>query len=164
MGIKTINFITIQTRLLLMNALVVSHLHYSSIVINSISKHLVTSLEKQMSWAVKSCFNRNKFDSSSDLKLKHKILPIRYFLNMKLLNYFYKMNLKKLPAFCRQSCPNYKIKTNDRTNKLHFTVKYKSDVLKNSLIRQACTIWNEAESQIPLSTKMSSNTLKRYTK
>ena len=83
---------------------------------------------------------------------------------MKLLNYFYKMYLKKLPAFCRQPCPTYKIKTNDRTNKLHFTVKYKSDVLKNSLIRQACTIWNEAESQIPLSTKMSSNTLKRYTK
>ena len=73
MGIKTLNVIkapfSIKTRLLLMNALVVSHLHYSSIVINSISKQLITSLEKQMSWAVKSCFNRNKFDSSSDLKL-----------------------------------------------------------------------------------------------
>ena len=83
MGIKTLNVIKhpfpFSIKILLMNALILSHLHYSSVVIQGISKNLTVSLEKQLSWAVKSCFNRKKFDSSADLKLKFGILPIKLF-------------------------------------------------------------------------------------
>ena len=77
MGIKTLNVIKhpfpVSTRILLMNALILSHLHYSSVVIQGISNNLTVSLEKQLSWAVKSCFNRKKIGSSADLKLKFGI-------------------------------------------------------------------------------------------
>ena len=87
-GIKTLYTIREsfpeKTRLMIMNALVISHVHYSAILLNGISENLLTTLEKQLSWAVKACFNRRKCDHSADLKLLHDILPMRYFLKYKI--------------------------------------------------------------------------------
>ena len=44
-----------KTRSLLLNALVISHLQYSSVLLNGIIENLLTTLEKQLSWAVKAC-------------------------------------------------------------------------------------------------------------
>ena len=86
-GIKTMyamkQFLPEKTCLLLLNALVISHLHYPSILLQGLSQNLVTTLEKQLSWGVKACFNRQKIDSSSDLKIKHSVFPIRIFLDYK---------------------------------------------------------------------------------
>ena len=49
-----------KTLILLMNALVISHVNYSAILLSGISDNLITTLEKQLSWAVKACFNRKK--------------------------------------------------------------------------------------------------------
>ena len=93
-GIKTIyavkQFLPEKVCLLLLNALVLSHLHYPAILLQGISQNLLTTLEKQLSWRVKACFNRQKQDSSSDLKIKHNILPIRIFLDYKSCFYFWK--------------------------------------------------------------------------
>ena len=76
-GIKTLKRISLpfpeQTRLLL-NALVISHLQYSGHLLASSKNNCFITLEKQLSWAVKTCFNRKKYDRSSDLKLNHQIL------------------------------------------------------------------------------------------
>ena len=67
-GIKTLyairNIFPTATRLLL-NALVLSHLHYSSVLLTGISENLITTLEKQLNWGIKACFNRTKFDHST---------------------------------------------------------------------------------------------------
>ena len=72
-GIKTLyairDFFPTATRLLLLNGLVLSHLHYSSILLTGISENLITTLEKQLNWEIKACFNRTKFDHSTDLKI-----------------------------------------------------------------------------------------------
>ena len=77
----------VKTRLLIMHALVISHLHYPAILFIGISANLMISLEKQLSWAVKTCCDRAKYDSSSDLKLKHTILPVTMFLDYKILSF-----------------------------------------------------------------------------
>ena len=86
-GIKTIyatsDIFPTATRLLLLHALVSSHLHYSAILLTGISENLITTLEKQLNWGIKACFNRSKFDHSTDLKIRHKILPVRQFLDYK---------------------------------------------------------------------------------
>ena len=76
-----------QTSLQLLNALVISHLHYSVVFLASSKNNCFITLEKHLSWAVKTCFKRKKYDSSSDLKLK-QILPKKFFLEYKVLNYF----------------------------------------------------------------------------
>ena len=45
-----------KTRLMLLNALVVSHLQYSAILLTGFSENLITTLEKQHNWAIKACF------------------------------------------------------------------------------------------------------------
>ena len=56
-GIKTIyavkQFLAEKVCLLLLNALVLSHLHYPAILLQGISQNLLTTLEKQLSWGVK---------------------------------------------------------------------------------------------------------------
>ena len=111
-GIKTMyavkQFLPEKTCLLLLNALVISHLHYPSILLQGLSQNLITTLEKQLSWGVKACFNRQKMDSSSDLKIKHSIFPVRIFLDYKAVFYFWKYHNKLLPAFrgCQQEQKN----------------------------------------------------------
>ena len=77
-----------KTRLMLLNALVVSHLQYSAILLTGITENLMTTLEKHLNWAIKACFFRTKYDHSSGLKLQYKILLVRYLLNMKSVLFF----------------------------------------------------------------------------
>ena len=82
-GIETLyairDIFPIATRLLLLNALVLSHLHYSAILPTGIGGNLITTLEKKLNWGITACFNRSKFDHSTNLKIRHKILPVRCF-------------------------------------------------------------------------------------
>ena len=137
-GIKTIysvrDLFPEKTRILLLNALVISH-NYSSILLNGLTENLLTTLEKQLSWAVKACFNRNKFDHSSDLKIFHNILPIRYFLEYKSVLYFWKVRHGILPAFAKVKPTTAVIKNQKRTNKLYVSLPRENKVMKKLLLQ-----------------------------
>ena len=45
--------------------LVISHLHYSAILLGGIRDNLITILEKQLNWGIKACFNRTKYERLS---------------------------------------------------------------------------------------------------
>ena len=62
-GIKvlySINNLPEKTRVLLLNSLVLSHQHYSFVLINGVPQNRRINLEKQLSWAVKACFHKKK--------------------------------------------------------------------------------------------------------
>ena len=81
-GIKVIysikNIFPEKTRSALLNVLVLSHLHYPIVLFSGLKKSLRVTLNKQLNWRLKACFNRTKFDRTTDLKIKHKILPVEY--------------------------------------------------------------------------------------
>ena len=66
---KKKNSFPVQTRKKLMNALVDSHFHYNAVLLNGIYRFLLISHGKKLNWAIKSCFNTRKCDSSHDVKL-----------------------------------------------------------------------------------------------
>ena len=113
-GIKVLysirNTLPEKTCLLLLNSLVLSHLHYSSILINGILQNLRSTLEKQVSWAVKACYHKKKYDSSRDLKLQYKILPVGLFLDLKAVLFFWKCQNDLLPAFKHHEITTAKLK------------------------------------------------------
>ena len=82
--IKTVPLIKephpIKTGILLIIALVISHLSYPDMFLNGNSTSLIFSLEEQLRWAIKIFYDCVKFDSSSDLKLKHNVSPVTIFL------------------------------------------------------------------------------------
>ena len=139
-----------KTRFLPLNVLVISHLHYSSVLMNGITENLLTTLEKQLSWAVKACFNRNKFDHSSDLKIYHKILPIRYFLQNKSVLYFWKLRHGILPAFAKVKPTLAVIKNQKRTNKLYVNLPRENEVMKNCLYNKVVPLWNTLPDKVKI--------------
>ena len=94
-GIKVLNILSKslpeKTKVLLLNAIVISHLHYSALILIGLQKSLLTTLEKQLNWGIKSIFNRRKYDRSTDLKLRNKILPVSFLLKYLLLKIFYSL-------------------------------------------------------------------------
>ena len=111
-----------KTRKLLLSALVVSHLIYSAILLSGISENLLTTLKKLLNWGIKACFNRLKYDHSSDLKIQH-ILPVRYLFQRKNANFYWKWKNKKLPAFAgKMKFPTGDIRSHKRTKKVYFNI------------------------------------------
>ena len=47
-------------KLLLINSIVLSHIHYPAILLTGMTQSLIITLEKQLSWAVKATFNGKK--------------------------------------------------------------------------------------------------------
>ena len=111
-GIKTIYTIrrTIPDNMkkLILNALVLSHIHYSATIIQSINQNLVLTLARQLNWAVKASFFRKKFDSSRDLKIMHKILPMHYLWKLKRINYIWKIKTNNYQHLIKAGAVNLK--------------------------------------------------------
>ena len=147
-GIKTLytvkSFLHEEFCLKLLNALVLSQIQHPAILLNGISQNLITSLEKQLSWAVKACFNRNKYDSSSDIKIKHSIFPIKLMLANRSVTYFWKYQNSLIPAFKSSlKLPNANFKYLPRSETLMNKTKTNSDYLRNSFFNQVIPLWNK---------------------
>ena len=132
-----------QTRLVLLNALVISHLHYSGLLLASSKNNCFITLENQLSWAVKTCLSRKKYDSSSDLKLKHQILPIKFLLEYKILNYFMKFTSIQLPIFKKLHLQTSNLRYSQRTKKHCFNYKINSSALENYILNIGSTLHNK---------------------
>ena len=77
-----------KTKVLLLNAIVISHLYYSNLILIGLQKSLLTTLEKQLNWGIKFIFSRRKNDQSTDLKVCNKILPVSFLLKYNCSKYF----------------------------------------------------------------------------
>ena len=138
-----------------------SHLHYSAVVIKSIGKNLLVSIEKQINWALKASFYWSKFESTKELKLEHNILPIKLFIETKRLLYFWKIKLGQLSAFSPktgQSLATWSVVQPRRTKTLFSNCKFKGQKLQNCFTRTAIKDWNALPESI--STKNRKKTLK----
>ena len=85
--------------ILVLNTLVLSHLHYSAVIIHAIEQNLLMSLEKQLNWSSRATFLRQKFESVQDIKCSRNILPVKLFLKTKRLQNFWKIKKQLRPAF-----------------------------------------------------------------
>ena len=110
---------------------VLCHLHYPIVIFSGLKKSLRVTLNKQLNWGLKACFNRTKFDRTTDLKIKHKILPVEYLIKYRVIIYFIKLLKADLPAFDELKLATLSAKMNDRTNKLSFGANQKTNIMQN---------------------------------
>ena len=139
------NCFPIKTRVTLLNALVLSHIQYSSLVLVGIRKNLMITLEKQFYWGIKVCFKRKKYDRSTDLKLKNRIMPVEFLLKYRCMVFFLKYVRKQLPAFSNNNVlQSSDCKQNARlVKKIYPAMKSISEFLDKSLMLQAIKLYNE---------------------
>ena len=57
------------------------------------------TLEQQLNWGIKVSFKRKKYDRSTDLKIKNRIMPVEFLLKYRRMVFFLKYVRKQLPAF-----------------------------------------------------------------
>ena len=144
-GIKALfsirEVISDKYKVLTLNALVIRHLHYSAVLLNGFNNNLIRSLEKQLSWGMKACFHRKKYDSSLDLKIKNKILPIRHFFDENLFFHFWKIFSKKPSAYQMIEYPSLKLTKHERSKKIFFFIKTQSNYLENCVFKRGTIIY-----------------------
>lgn len=149
-GIKTIytirNFVPLQTRLVLLNALVLCHLYYPCVLFSGINNTLMSSLDKQINWAVKACCFKRKYDSSTQLKKSNGILPAQKQIEYMCLTYFWKLVNNQSAAFTNLRFPNFPLRYNER--KLCYNINVsaknqKTDHIKDSFTNQTTLNWNK---------------------
>ena len=102
------------------------------------------TLEKQFNWGIKVCFKRKKFDRSTDLKIKNRIMPVEFLLKNRCMVFFKKYVRKQLPAFSNNNeLQTSNCKQNARTGKIYPALKSNSEFLDKSLMLQAMKLYNE---------------------
>ena len=113
-GIKVMysirNSVSEKTRITLLNALVLSHLHYSIILLIGIQSSLILTLNKQLNWALKACFYRRKSDRVTDLRLLYKIFPVEFMMKYRAIKYLLRLLNNDLPGLSELKLPTFKIK------------------------------------------------------
>ena len=119
-----------------------NHLRYSSVLLNSITENLLTTLEKQLNWCIEACFYRNKFDSSSDFKLIYD-MPIRYFLNTEASICSWKFKSNLIAASLGEMKPSIAfLRKQNRTKRVYFNLKQRTDFIGKCFFKRAMALWN----------------------
>ena len=134
-----------ETRLLLYRSLVISQLEYPILLLTSLSKEAISSIDRQLNWGIKTAFFRKKFDRSSDLKRKYDILCFENFLAFSCINYLVKLIKNQLPSFTDLSFPTLELKLNCRTLKFSKVIAFKSLYIKKSYGSFAASLWNKLD-------------------
>ena len=104
----------------------ISNLHYPTVLLSGLTTNPTISLEKQLSWAIETCCDRRKFDSSSDLKLKSNMLTDSMFLDWNLDCHLCKIKHNLISAYTKIKYENNTIDKNKRTKKLYLRKRFKS--------------------------------------
>ena len=150
-GIKVLNTLSKilpdKTKFLLLNAIVISHLHYSALILIGLQKSLLTILEKQLNWGIKTIFNRRKYDRFTDLKLRNKILPVLFLLKYHCSKHFFRLLSIDLPPYKIEPLSTMRIKQHD-SKKITFHLRKNNKFLTDSFIVQAIPICNSLPSNI----------------
>ena len=65
----------LNAQILLLKALVLSHLSFSAIFFQNLSAKNLNCLNRQINWGIRVCFLRKKYDKARDLLIQTKTLP-----------------------------------------------------------------------------------------
>ena len=102
------------------------------------------TLEKQLKWGINVCFKRKNFNSSTDLKIKNRIMPVEFLLKYRCMVFFSKYVRKELPAFSNNNVLQISnCNQNARTGKKFPAAKSSLKFLDKSLMLQAMKLYNE---------------------
>ena len=144
-GIKTIyvirNFITENTRILLLHALVLSHLQYSAILLTGITSELLCTLQKQINWGIKAACFKKKSTNIDDIKNRFKILHLDNLIDLKTILFLLKLKNNK-SHFNRLKLATYEVTINKRNGLHHHLLRSKTRYLDSCVIRRAVNTWN----------------------
>ena len=87
-------------------------------------------------------FQKKKYDHSTDLKIKNRIVPVEFLLKCRCMVFFLKYVRKQLTAFSNNNVlQTSNCNQNARTGKIYLALKINSEFLDKSLMLQAMKLY-----------------------
>ena len=117
-----------------------ANLHDPAFLVNETTENILATLERQLNCVIKVFFERNKYDHCSDLEPNNNILPVRYFLDIKAINFYWKNKNLKIAAFKRKTVfSNAKVRRQSVKNEEFFGLRTSSISLRSILQESGLT-------------------------
>ena len=92
-GIKVLNTLSKslpeKTKIFFLNVILIFHIQFSALFLIGLQKSLLTTSEEQLNWELKTIFDRRKYDRSTDLNFRNKMLPVFFLLKYHCSKYFF---------------------------------------------------------------------------
>ena len=131
--------IPLKARIILFKSLVLSHLNFSAIFLQSLTSAGIQRINRQINWGVKVCYMRKKFDHSRDILLKEKLLPAELMITKisiyKMFDILLKLKPKNHENHSLKLYGKLEVKRNDRTGQLLLKNKSQSKWSERSVLR-----------------------------
>ena len=130
----------LEAQLMLFKSLVLSHLTFSALFFQNLNFSAMQRINRQISWGIKVCFMRKKFERSTDLLVKSDILPAEILVSQmsvsKLRNDISLLKTHGTGSFCLSG--NVLVRKNNRTEQLIFLRSSSRSIQKRSIQK-----WNK---------------------
>ena len=133
--------VPLNTRILLLKSLVLSHLSFSAIFFQNLSAKNLKRPNRQINWGIKVCFLRKKYDKARDLLIQTKTLPAELIIaKMSLIKFCYDIarpkNSEKFHGYLS-------LHQNTQTKQFKIRQNAKTIFGMNSIVRQCVQKWNK---------------------
>ena len=133
--------VPLNSRIILFNSLVLSHLSFSAIFFQNLSAKNLKRLNRQINWVIKVCFLRKKSDKARDLLIQTKTLSAELIIaKMSLVKFHYDI---ARPQNSENFYGYLSLHQNTRTKQFKFRQNAKTSFGMNSIVRQCVQKWNK---------------------
>ena len=102
---------------------------------DKVANVITHNFRKTIELGKKTIFYRRKYDRSTDLKLRNKVLPVSFLLKYNCSKYFFRLLTIELPAYKIELLSTMRIKQHDRSKKT-FDIRKNNKFLSDSLLHK----------------------------
>ena len=143
------NHIPLEVRLQDFKSLVLSHLSFSGVYLQTLSAKNVQRINRQINWGIKVCYMRRKFDHCRDILLKSHVLPAELIISKFIILKLHTDLNQRIVSETFKKCANrLQLKQKKRTKQLIIRTQKYTKQSKRSLISKSIQKWNKLPSNV----------------
>ena len=141
------SYILLEVRLQVFKSLVLSHLSFSGVYVQTLSAKNIQRINRQINWVIKVCYMRRKFDHCRDILLKSHVLPAELIISkFSILKLHTDLNQRIVSETFKKCANRLQLKQNKRTKQLIIRTQKYTKQSKRSLILKSIQKWNKLPS------------------
>ena len=136
------NHIPLEVRLQVFKSLVLSHLSFSGVYLQTLSAKNIPRINRQIIWGIKVCYMRRKFDHCRDILLKSHVLPAELIISkFSILKLHTDLNQRIVSETFKKCANRLQLKQNKKTKQLIIRTQMYNKQSKRSLILKSIQKW-----------------------
>ena len=141
------NHLPLEVRLQVLKSLVLSHLSFSGVYLQTLSAKYIQRINRQINWGIKVCYMRRKFDHIRDILLKSHVLPAELIISkLSILKLHTDLNQRIVSETFKKCANRLQLKQNKQTKQLIIRTQKYTKQSKRYLISKSIKKWNKLPS------------------